>query len=66
MTRAKDESPTQRIVKGYQGKEYVVELRSDQIIVRPKGARRGGPAEVTITPSALHDKLILAWARQRA
>ena len=60
MTHANDESPTKRIVKGYQGAEYVVELTATRIVVRPKGARRGGPLERSITPSLLHDKLLLA------
>lgn len=64
MIEARNDSPTRRIVTGYQGSKYVVELRQDEIVVRPKGARTGGPAEVSITPSALHDKLILG--RERA
>lgn len=60
MTRATDISPTRRIVTGYQGSEYVVELAAGEIRVRPKGTKRGGPAEVSITPSALHDRLLLA------
>ena len=65
MTEARDESPTKRIVTGYKGSKYVVELRSGMILVRPKGSRSGGPQEVQITPSALHDRLLLAWARNR-
>ena len=64
MTRA-TEKPVARLLKGYQGKEYVVELTEQFITVRPKGAKRGGPQEVRITPSSLHDKLILSWARNR-
>lgn len=60
MTRANNEAPTRRIVKGYQGSEYVVELSEGLISVRPKGARKGGPADKQITPSALHDKLVMA------
>ena len=60
MTHASDESPTRRVVLGYQGAEYVVELRSNLILVRPKGTRRGGSAEVAITPSRLHDRLLAA------
>jgi hypothetical protein len=58
VTYASDESPTRRVVLGYQGAEYVVELRKGLILVRPKGSRRGGSAEVAITPSALHDRLL--------
>lgn len=64
MIEARDESPTQRILAGYQGSKYVVELRRDLIVIRPKGSRRGGATEVSITPSALHDKLLLAWSRK--
>ena len=60
MVRARNESPTRRIVVGYQGAEYVVELRASEILIRPKGSRSGGPAEVATTPSAIHDRLLLA------
>lgn len=63
MTRATDK-PLARLLKGYKGAEYVVELTEQYITVRPKGAKRGGPQEVRITPSSLHDKLILAWNRR--
>jgi hypothetical protein len=62
MTRA-TEKAVARLLKGYQGAEYVVELTTQLITVRPKGAKRGGPQEVRITPSSLHDKLILAWRK---
>lgn len=65
MTRATNEAPTRRIVRGYHGAEYVVELTESAIIVRPKGSRKGGSAEKSITPSALHDKLMLADAPVR-
>jgi len=57
MTRA-TEKPTARLLVGYQEQEYVVELTRRLIVVRPKGARRGGPQEVQITPSLLHDRLM--------
>jgi len=63
MTRA-TERPLARLLKGYQGSEYVVELTEQFITVRPKGSRRGGPAEKRITPSSLHDLLILRDARR--
>ena len=64
MTEARDESPTRRVVTGYQGAKYVVELRKSLILVRLKGTRRGGSAEVSITPSALHDRLLFARAQE--
>lgn len=63
MTRA-SEKPLARVLRGYQGAEYVVELTTGFITVRPKGAKRGGPQEVRISPSSLHDKLLLAWNRR--
>lgn len=59
MTRA-NERPLARLLTGYQGSEYVVELTTRLITIRPKGARRGGPQEVQITPSLLHDRLMAA------
>lgn len=59
MTHANDQRPLARILTGYQGQEFVVELTARRITVRPKGARRGGPNERSITPSALLDYLIL-------
>ncbi len=59
------EKPLSRLLVGYQGAEYVVELTRTFITVRPKGSRRGGPAEVRISPSSLHDKLLLAWVRNK-
>jgi hypothetical protein len=60
MTRATEEHPTKRMLVGYKGEEYVVELRRTLILVRPKGSRSGGKAEVAITPSALHLRLMTA------
>lgn len=58
MTRA-TEKPVARVLEGYQGALYVVELTTKFITIRPKGAKRGGPQEERITPSQLHDRLIL-------
>lgn len=58
MIRA-TEKPVGRYLTGYQGQEYVVELTSRLITVRPKGSKRGGPAEKSITPSKLHDMLVM-------
>jgi hypothetical protein len=60
MTKASNESPTRRVLTGYQGQLYVVELRENLILIRPKGSRTGGSAEVSITPSALHDRLLMS------
>jgi hypothetical protein len=63
MTRA-TEKPVARLLKGYQNSEYVVELTEQFITLRPKGSRRGGPSEKRITPSALHDLLVLRDSRR--
>jgi hypothetical protein len=63
MTRA-TERPLARVLKGYQGVEYVVELTEQFITIRTKGSKRGGPVEKRITPSSLHDLLILRDARK--
>jgi hypothetical protein len=63
MTRATEERPTKRILAGRDG-DYVVELRASLILVRPKGTRRGGPAEIAITPSLLHQRILAARAEE--
>ncbi len=59
MTRADDKRPTRRIMSGREwrnlpGQEYTVELFRSVVKVRPKGARRGGPAEVLVPIGALY------------
>lgn len=54
MTRASDERPTRRVILSQFGDEYVVELRREVIVLRPKGSRRGGPAEVQLSPGKLY------------
>lgn len=39
MTRATDARPTTRVLLGYQGQEYVVELTAKLVRVRLKGSR---------------------------
>jgi hypothetical protein len=62
VTRASDLRPTRRVLVGAQGVDYVVELRGNLILCRPKGTRRGGANEVVITPSLLHQRLLIARA----
>lgn len=59
MTSANDEHPTQRLVLGYHGAPFIVELSKGRISVRPKGAKKDGPNERSISPSALLDLLVL-------
>lgn len=63
MTRGSDHRPTRRLtVSAQYGDEYVVEIGAHFINVRPKGSRRGGPAEVSVTPGSLY--LILFDAKR--
>lgn len=56
MTRARDDRPTSRVVRGWDG-EYVVTLTARTIAVRP--LRRRKALEQRTTPSALYDALVL-------
>lgn len=58
MTRGSNERPTKRLLASRFGDEYVVELRSDLILMRPKGSRRGGRAEVSVTPGAIYQRAL--------
>jgi hypothetical protein len=65
MTKGSDVRPTRRMMAGFRGDHYAVELRSKVVIIRPKGARRGGPAEVTVTPGAMYVRAMMAQAEAR-
>lgn len=59
MTPARDLKPTRRELQGrgwltLPGPLFVVELSRGTIAVRPKGARRGGPAEVVLPVGLLY------------
>lgn len=55
MTPARTDRPTRRMLTSRRdGSVYIVELSEDLITIRPKGSRRGGPAEVAFTPGRLH------------
>jgi hypothetical protein len=60
MVRATNERPTRRRVSSRLGQEYVVELRAETIAIRLKGARRGGPMEVFVTPGAVFIRALQA------
>lgn len=60
MTRASETRPTVRQLESVLGDTYVVELRRTTITVRPKGSRKGGRSEVSITPGALYLRLMQA------
>jgi len=69
MTRGSDTKPVRRLMRyvRYAGKlgdskaeEYVVEIRERLIVIRPKGARSGGPAEVSLSVGAIYEKALMA------
>lgn len=65
MTKASNTRPTRRILTAPKhDRPFVVELMAEAIIIRPKGARRGGPAEVVILPGAAYVRGL--WERKAA
>lgn len=64
MTRASDFRPTRRVLITMDGAELVFELRCRRISIRPLGARRGGPAEVELTPGMIYQRGLMARADQ--
>ncbi len=65
MTRANETSPTRRLVVDGFGAELVVELYARRLVLRPKGCKRGGPAEVDVTPGQLYQRLLVARAEEK-
>jgi hypothetical protein len=65
MTRAQDTRPTRRLLSGWQGEDFVVELEARRIVVRPKGTRRGGRSEVAVTPSLLYDLMLMRRVEEK-
>lgn len=65
MTKASETKPTTRACVGKYGDPYVVEVRATTITIRPKGTRRGGPAEVEVAIGALHQRLLVARSKAR-
>lgn len=60
MTKGSNTRPTRRLLEAPRhDRPFVVELLSEVIILRPKGARRGGPAEVVILPGAAYVRAIM-------
>lgn len=54
MTPGSDLRPVRRLVRGRLGDAFVVEVRERTVVIRPKGSRRGGKAEVTLLPGLLY------------
>lgn len=63
MTRPSDHRPTRRVLLGADG-ELVVELYRMRITIRPLGTRRGGPAEIEVTPSLVYQRELVARAER--
>lgn len=61
MTRPSDHRPTRRVLQGADG-ELVFELRPTVIAIRPIRTRRGGPAEIQVTPSLVYQRELVARA----
>jgi len=64
VTRASDSRPTRRVLLNIDGVELVVQLRARSITIRPLGTRRGGPAEVELTPGSIYVRALLDRAEQ--
>jgi hypothetical protein len=58
MTPATDTKPTRRVLSSRDG-QYVVELRATLILIRPKGSRVGGKAEVAIPVGAVYQRGVM-------
>jgi len=59
VTRASDSRPTRRVLLNLDGVELVVELRARSITIRPLGTRRGGRAEVVLTPGSIYLRALM-------
>ena len=55
MTRGSDERPTRRLMRSTWG-DLVVELRESTLVVRPKGSRTGGPAEIAVRVGSVYQR----------
>lgn len=57
MTRGSNERPVRRLLSSRQfNEDWAVELRADLILIRPKGSRRGGKAEVAVLPGVIYQR----------
>lgn len=66
MTKGSDLRPVRRALVSRSrfgaDKHYVVELREELILIRPKGCRRGGKAEVAVYPGGVYDRALMVRA----
>jgi hypothetical protein len=58
MTAAKEDTPTKRLVFNRDGDVLIIEVYARRIVMRPKGSRRGGPAEREVSPGVLYQRLM--------
>lgn len=65
MTRAHELTPTRRVVTDGFGDDLIIEVFARRLVLRPKGCKRGGPAEVEVTPGQLYQRLLVARAEER-
>lgn len=56
MTKGSNERPVRRVLADRYGDHWVVELRADLILIRPKGSRVGGKAEIAVTPGIVYQR----------
>lgn len=66
MTKASALKPVKRIVTGagkYEREEYVAEVYQTRLVLRPKGCRRGGPAEVALDFGSLYLNAMMRRAK---
>lgn len=66
MTPATNESPTKRVMSVPQPggrEEFAVELSVSNITIRPKGTRKGGPAEVVLNINSVYTRALMDRTR---
>ena len=66
MTRAKETQPTRREVATKYDGPMVAEVTARVLTLRPKGCRRGGPAEVTVAWGAIYNRALMEVALEKA
>ena len=60
MTRAHPVVPLRRVVQDRRGLEYIVEVRTDTLTMRPLRRRRGGPADVAVAWGSIYTRALLS------
>lgn len=66
MTKANDVRPTRREVLSKYDGVIVAEITARTLKLRPKGCRRGGPAEITVTWGSIFNRALADQAAERA